>query len=372
MIVEELPAKADVVVVGAGIAGATTAYFLAKSGVDVLLIDRTGPAAEASSGNAGLIVEAWGDSSDALELLPKNTAIYREAAQAFPDDFELVLDGRLRIAMTPAEVTAIEAIVKRQSDGGLPAEMVYGADIQTVEPAVSTRALAAGFFPEEGKLHPGKTTVAFYNAAVAAGATAMSGVNATALLTSGNTVTGVQTDRGTVNASQVVISTGAWTPQLAATAGLAVPVFPGKGTMVRTEPLPPISTRVLRPEPVGTRQLADGSMLIGSQVVHDGYNKKPDAATVAFYVERMGEVIPAMAGAKVADSWGCLRPMSIDQRPIIGPVDGLGGLMLNTGHGQVGMCIGPAISKALVEQMLTGTAEYVDISHYAFSRFANV
>lgn len=372
MIVEELPAKADVVVVGAGIAGVSTAYFLARNNVDVLLIDRVGPAAEASSGNAGMIGESGGDPRNIMHLQRGTVAVYREVSEIFPDDFELVIKGRMRIALNEEEVKYFEQLVKRQNEAGVPGEMVYGDDIQRLEPQLSKKALAVGWFPGDGKINPTKATKAFFNAAVAAGATALNGVTVTGIETSGGKVTGVATDKGVVQTGQVVLAAGAWSPWIAASLGLVLPIFPGKGNMLKTEPLPPISDKVYRAERIGARQLADGAMLIGSEIEFAGFDKSPNPATIASYLAFMQELIPGLANAKVAESWGCLRPMSIDLLPILGPVSSVGGLYLNTGHGRSGMTLGPASSKALVELMVTGKATFVDLAPYSYDRFAQI
>ena len=157
---------------------------------------------------------------------------------------------------------------------------------------------------------------------------------------------------------------------LAATAGVHVPVFPGKGHMLATEPLPAVTRRVLRAEKLGTRQLAAGELLVGSEVEFAGYDKSVKAGTIEHYLRFMQELVPALAGARVARSWGCLRPMSIDLLPIIGPAPGVARLHLITGHGRSGMGLAPASAKALVDTLLTGSAD-LDLAPYSPARFAD-
>jgi sarcosine oxidase subunit beta len=367
----DLPARADVVVVGAGIAGVTAACELARNHVNVVLVDRCGSAAEASGGNAGMIGESGGDPATTMQLQRGSVAMYRALARETDEDFELVMDGRLRLAITAEEVASFEAQVARTVTDGIDGHMLHGAEVRQFEPALSDRVLAAAWFPGDGKVHPVKATNAFGRAAVAHGATLLDDVRVTRICTEGDRVTGVMTDRGEIAADIVILATGAWTPALAVTAGVHVPVFPGKGHMLATEPLPPVTSRVLRAEKIGTRQLANGEMLIGSEVEHVGYDKSVVPARIDEYLAFMGALVPALEGARVARSWGCLRPMSIDQLPIVGPVPGVGGLHLVTGHGRSGMGLAPASAKALVEVLLTGRSE-LDLAPYALSRFANV
>jgi glycine oxidase len=367
----ELPERADVVIVGAGIAGVTAAYFLARNGVDVALVDRCAPAAEASGGNAGMIGESGGDPATTMQLQRQSVAIYQDLARATGEDIELVMDGRLRLAITEDEVAAFEALVDRTVRDGVEGHMLHGAEVRRFEPALSDRVLGAAWFPGDGKVHPGKATNALAHAAVTHGAMLLDSVRVEGLCTAAQRVTGVLTDRGRIAAEAVILAAGAWTPAIAATAGVYVPVFPGKGHMLATEPLPPVTSRVLRAEKIGTRQLASGEMLIGSEVEHAGYDKTVNPRRIDEYLRFMRELVPALDGVRVAQSWGCLRPMPIDQLPIVGEVPGIGGLHVVTGHGRSGMGLAPATAKALVEVMLTG-ASSLDLAPYALSRFGDV
>jgi len=367
----ELPAKADVIVVGAGIAGVTTAYYLAKGGVDVLLLDRTGPAAEASSGNAGMIGESGGDPANIMALQQGTVAIYKEVSQTFEDDFELVMDGRIRLAITDEEIVGFENLVARQRENGVEGQMLYGSEVQELEPVLSKKVLAAAWFPGDGKIQPTKTTNAFFRAAQSHGAMYIEGVKVTAIETSNGRVSGISTSHGAISAERVILATGAWTASLAATVGFAVPVFPGKGHMLATNPQPPMTSRVLRAEKLGTRQFANGEVLIGSEVENVGYDKSVNPQTIELYLHFMQELVPSLKDAKIGRTWGCLRPMSIDLLPIIGPVPGVSGLDLMTGHGRSGMSLAPASAKALVDTILTGSSD-IDLSPYAPDRFEHV
>jgi glycine/D-amino acid oxidase-like deaminating enzyme len=368
--VSELPARADVVVVGAGIAGAAAAYFLARSGTQVVLIDRSGTAAEASGGNAGMIGESGGDPATTMHLQQLSIMLYADLARETGDGFELTMAGRLLIALTPDEVRKFEALAQRSIGAGIEGQMLYGAEVQQLEPALSSRVLAAAWFPGDGKLHPVKATTAFYDAAVASGAVAINDLPVRRLALTDGRVTGVVTDRGEIAAGEVILAAGAWTPQLATTVGVHVPVFPGKGHMLATEPLPPLTDRVLRAVRLGARQMANGEILIGSEVEFAGYSKAVIEETIVEYLEFMRDLVPALNGVRVARSWGCLRPMSIDQLPIVGPAPGVRGLHLVTGHGRSGMGLGPASAKALVDTLLTGSAE-IDLAPYDPGRFTD-
>jgi D-hydroxyproline dehydrogenase subunit beta len=367
----DLPARADIVVVGAGIAGAATAYFLARGNADVMFIDRSGPAAEASGGNAGMIGESGGDPTTTMQLQQRSIGLYQELQRDTSEEFELEMAGRLRLAMTDEEARSFEHQVERINRADIEGQMVYGADIQQLEPALSSRVLAAAWFPGDGKIHPVKATNAYSRAAVSLGARRVDDTRVTGIIQDNGRVTGLATDRGAIQTQNVVLAAGAWTPHLAATAGIHVPGFPGKGHMLATEPLPPITNRVLRAEKLGTRQLANGEMLIGSEVEHVGFDKSVNPATIELYLRFMQDLVPELRHVGIARSWGCIRPMSIDQLPIVGAVSAVAGLYLNTGHGRSGMGLAPATSEAVAELLLTGHPR-LDISRYRLDRFMDI
>jgi glycine/D-amino acid oxidase-like deaminating enzyme len=254
---------------------------------------------------------------------------------------------------------------------GIEGHMVYGTDVQQLEPVLSSRVLAGAWFPGDGKIHPVKATNTYSDAAVSRGATRIDDTTVTGIIQEESRVTGVSTDRGVIRTEQVILAAGAWTPRLAVTGGVHIPGFPGKGHMLATDPLPPLTNRVLRAEKLGTRQLANGEMLIGSEVEYVGFDKSVNEATIHHYFQFMQDLVPELRNVKIARSWGCIRPMSIDQLPIVGPVPEVAGLYLNTGHGRSGMGLAPATSEAVAELLLTGQSG-LDISRYGLARFADI
>lgn len=218
------------------------------------------------------------------------------------------------------------------------------------------------------KIAPVKATNAFHNAAISAGTQSFSEVDALRILTSSGSVTGVVTNKGEVAAERVVTSTGAWTHQLMASVGYATPIFPGKGHMLAIAPVEGFTSRVIRAEKLGARSFANGEIYIGSEIEHVGYSKVVDEDTIVSYMEFMSALIPSVSGAKVLRSWGCIRPMSIDLLPVIGPVPGVTGLDLNTGHGRIGMSLAPASSRALADTIVTGSSD-ISLKEYRPDRF---
>ena len=360
--------KADVVIVGAGIAGVCLAYYLARGGVKSLVLDRGGIAAEATGANAGFVGVSEGTPGIDLALTTLTGELYERAGQELdlPVGFERA--GRLLLAQTSEEIEEREALVSSQRRHGVNLEMVYGPALLEIEPHLSREVLAAAWLPENGQIHPIAAAHAFMTTAVRLGAAFMPGVEVKRVLVSGGRVQGVVADGQAFHANQVVVAAGAWSGQLAATTGLHVPVVPGRGQMLVTEPVAPLLATNVRSADIGLSQLSGGRLVIGSEIEHVEYNKDVTAARIARFARLAVDIVPSAVGIQITRAWAGLRPMSPDGEPIIEADTGIDGLNILTGLSRSGMTTGPAAAFALSELMLTGSTS-IPIEALRLSRF---
>ena len=360
---------ADVLIIGGGIVGCTTAYELAKQGASVLVLEKTGIASEASGANAGMIGAATGIESDSADFVRASVALLYQAAEELPDSFDLVREGRMMVALTEADVPSRRAVYDDAIAAGFRAEWLDGPAARAVEPALGDAVLAATYLPDDGQIDPVLTTQAYARAAQRLGARIETGVTVTALLTAGGRIAGVRTLDGDYTSSQVVLAAGAWSAQLAATVDLDVPVTPGKGQMLATEPLPPLTGRVVRAAVLGIRQNTRGEVIGGSTVEYVGFDKTVDADEMRRRLDVLGEMIPALKRARIGRTWAGLRPMSPDSLPIVGAVQGIDGLWLATGHSRSGMSYAPGTGKAVADLIVQGATD-LPLAKFAIDRFA--
>ena len=221
-----LPARAQVVVIGGGAIGTSTAYHLTKLGVtDVVLLERKELTAGTTWHAAGLITSAGMPTETYLwmsryttELLPTLTA---ETGQ----DTGFRTIGHLHLACTPQRLETVtrEAIFAKAH--GVPVEMVGPEEVGRHWPSAKVDdILAAAWVPDEGRANPADVAQAYAKGARAAGAKIVEGVTVTGFTTANGAVTGVETDHGTIETETVVVAAGMWGRQLGALAGVSLPL----------------------------------------------------------------------------------------------------------------------------------------------------
>jgi glycine/D-amino acid oxidase-like deaminating enzyme len=356
-------------IVGAGIVGCATAYFLAREGVKSVVLERTGPAAEASGANAGMIGVGGGLENDTLAFLRPSVELIFQAERELDLDFDLVREGRLMLALDETDLDHRAATHAFAQAADVRSELLDGPALREVEPALGELVLGAQFLPDDGHIDPGLLTRAYMQTAERLGARLERGPEVTRLAVDSGRVVGVYAGETLYPAEHVVLAAGAWSRGLAATVGLDLPIQPGKGQMLATEPLPRITTRVLRGPVVGMRQTRQGEVIIGSTVEHVGFDYQVRPETIADFHRRMADSVPALRTARISRTWAGLRPMTPDSLPIVGRAFGLPGLYLACGHSRAGMSYGPGTARAIVDLITRGTSS-LPIARFQLTRFA--
>jgi D-amino-acid dehydrogenase len=416
-----------VLVLGAGIVGVSAAWFLREAGAEVTVLEaREGPGLETSFANGGHISVAsgpwaapdvpgkmlkWLGREDAPLLLRPfrwdpalwawgarflancNASAYAANAAVIGAlcRFSAAETGRLRdtlaiadeasfagtitLCTTPAEMAAAEAKEKRLREAGFEASLLDRAGIAATEPALADAAsgYAGALFAKDGETADAHLfTRALADAAAEAGVQFRYGVSVTRVAVSSGRATGVVTAGGeTVAADAVVLAAGSWTVQLAATAGVRVPVYPGKGYSATV----PIAGRNGAPRMAvvdehakiyvarfGDRLRAAGTLELA------GWDRTPAPARAAATVATLKRLFPEGGNYAQASHWTGLRPMSPDGRPLIGRTP-VRGLWLDTGHGPLGWTMG-AGSGRLLAALVSGSPPPLDPAPYAPGRFS--
>lgn len=353
--------------IGGGVVGSACAYYLALAGAGVTLVERKGIAAEASGASHGFIDWAQGLSRGTLDFVYESVQLLKQAAKDL-DDFELTLDGYLMVAMNGDEVAGLRRRYEKAREADLKVEWLEGPVIREFEPALSVDVVAALYMPDSGYVDPTRMTLALARAAERRGAQVILGVEMTRLeARSGRVVAAGAADR-VYAADHVVLAAGAWSPGLAATLGIGLPVEPGKGQMLTTQPLPPITTRVMNSSGAGVRQDRNGVAFIGSTLEFVGFDKTVSKVAVTELLCDAMRVVPALRQARVHTAWAGLRPMTPDQIPIIGEASGIANLWLATGHSRTGLSYAAATGRAIADLVTHGNTA-LPIEHFRLDRF---
>ena len=355
---------ADVVVVGGGVIGCSIAYFLAQDGARVTLLERSHLAAGASGVAAGMLapqVEApFADPFFELALLGRaeHAGLAARLLDEVGLDVEYRATGILRVARTEAERTDLQRQQRWQSARGLTAEWVDSDDLWRREPllcGVAGRLLAGGLWlPDEAQVRSPRLVQALATAAANNGARLLEGTWAVSLETIGERATGVRTPAGVLRAETIVLAAGIWSPELARSAGLEVPVTPVKGQVMSLRALGKSPRQVIWSGECYLVPRPDGEILLGATEEEGNYDARSTLAGLNRLTEAALEVVPAAGAFVVEGAWSGLRPAAPDRHPIVGWAPGISGLMIATAHYRNGVLLGPLTGRRVAEQILSG------------------
>jgi D-hydroxyproline dehydrogenase subunit beta len=353
---------ADVAIVGGGVIGCALAAFLAEAGASVRLHEREVLGAGASGRNSGVLEHPL---DTALEPLYARSLEHYAALDGF--DLPEEPAGCLVLGEDPAPLRSqADALTAR-----FPAvafDCLDEAELGRAEPGLAP-GLHALRMSTGRPVPPAAAVRAFAARARAAGAELLDGSSAR-LAREGDRVTGVETAAGFEPAGAVVLAAGPWSGEL----GLPLPVSALWGVVAQVRLAAPPrhvleeagTESLVGTEPPATRLFSlitlDGTSSLGSSF--DAAEPSPEAVAVELRT-RGARFVPALADAELGPLRRCARPLSADGRPLLGPVPGVAGLHVATGHGPWGVTLGPAsaelVAAALLDPM-SAIAPELDVS----------
>jgi glycine/D-amino acid oxidase-like deaminating enzyme len=373
--------RADVAVIGGGVAGLSTAYFLAKGGADVLLIDRDEAAMAASTANAGSLhvqllsydftddtPEDGGPAAHTLPLAPRSIGLWKEIAAAAGEDLGIRTEGGLMLAETEAGVAWLRRKSAMERRCGIESHVLGSNELLDIAPALSDRMLGADFVPAEGYGDPLRGMMALMLLAQAHGARLLRGAEVVAIEEAG-IGWAVTTSKGVVTAGTVVNATGPWAARIGRMVGLDLPVTGTVQQVIVTEPVAPMTRHLvaMANRHLSLKQQASGGFLIGGGWF-GGFNANTGRTnTLRRSIEGnlwvCERALPAVKAMSIVRVWTGINP-SIDRAPLLGMVPGLSGFY-NTVTAN-GYTLGPAVGQITAEAILHG--ETID-PRYTSSRF---
>ncbi|WP_431284262.1 NAD(P)/FAD-dependent oxidoreductase [Humitalea sp. 24SJ18S-53] len=344
----------DCAIVGAGVMGCSTALFLARAGMRVVLLDRGEICREASGVNAGTLT---------MQMTRAALVPYALRAHEMWLRMPEWCDGRgvlatacpgLSVAFTPHEAAMLEERATARRAAGAPIELISGTAAQAIEPGLADGVRLAGHCPIDGFTSAYLTGLAFRGALLNAGVTLLE-----------NTPVGgvdgrfeLATPAGSVSATRLVLAGGVWLQDMAAWLGVSLPIKVLVNQLVVTERMPTVMRTVLGVASglLSLKQYANGTVLIGGgwQGVGDrargGLAVKPES--FLGNIRLAAHTVPALRDARVVRSWLGLEAETADALPVIGPVPGIDNAW-TIGSVHSGYTSGPYMGKILA-QAITG------------------
>ena len=415
--------EADVVIVGAGIVGCAAAYFLARRGVRVVVVERGAVHGEQSRKNWGFVRQQGRDPQE-LPLVMEANRLWHGLEAELGADIEWVQGGNLALAADPARMALFEQWLPVARDCGLDTRLLRPRDLPGVIPRLGGEWAGGLHTPSDGHADPEKATDALARAAAAHGAALYLGCAVEGVATRGGAVSAVVTERGEIRTSWLVCAAGAWSSRLARTLGLELPQRWVRGTVARTTAAPPVTSCAVWGPRVAFRQRKDGSFNVaaGGALDHDvtvdslrqirfflpnfwknkalfrfhvgrplmrsltavlpgstarrhpliwdrGVEPEPNPEKVRRSLAELGRTLPSLPPLGIARSWAGYIDATPDLLPVLGEVSGLRGFVFATGFSGHGFAMGPVAGRVVSELIADGKTS-LDISAFRFSRFA--
>lgn len=359
-----MQATANVVVIGAGVIGCSTAYHLVKSGIrDVAVVEMGQVGSGASSKSAAMLsLQFCRD-----ELSVRMAKYSYERYMAFEEELGLPVDfhkiGWLYVA-TEESAAQLRQHANLLQKMDVTTELLRPEDVKDRVPELNTSDIVLGSWgPDDGTIDPHMIMSGYMKRARELGATLYEGVRVTNIVVKRGRVTGVVTDQGMIATNTVVNAAGPWSAQVSKWIGFSLPLRNATRSIVVTTPLPAIPRNRPFVEDLSVewyfRPELDGVLMgMGATPVHDPVAEL-DEGQVAAIIENAVHRVPALAQASLLTAWTGVRPLSPDGRALAGSIPEIEGFLFNCGWGGVGIIMAPIAGQLIAETILHGEMRQV-------------
>jgi glycine/D-amino acid oxidase-like deaminating enzyme len=418
---DRLPPAADVVVIGGGIAGASAAYYLAKRGVSVALVEKGLIGCEQSSRNWGWVRQTGRDRPE-LPLIREALRLWGELGAEIGDDLGFRRTGILYVTKNPADVARWERWAGHAREHQIHSRLLTGEEARALIPGSTVRWIGGMHTPSDGRAEPSMAAPALARAAQKLGVSVHQNCAARGLETTGGRVSTVVTERGAIRTQSVLCAGGVWSTLFCRRHGIDLPQAGVRGSALRTGPAPDVFAGNLGTPGFTMRRRVDGGYTIAmrnrgridltvdslryARAFWPTYKQRwqhakvrvgsaffqsltrseswaldqpspfeavrvidpePDGAILRSGIAALKAAFPAMKDVTVSHSWSGLIDHLPDQIPVISAVDTLPGFYLSTGYSGHGFGIGPGAGR-LAADIITGARPLVDPTAFRYAR----
>lgn len=367
----------NTVVIGAGITGCFTAYFLARRGVPVTLIDPDGPGKQASGHNPGGLNPFHGPGIPGpslplaihafqlhLEHLEKIVSLSRR-------EVNIHRVTRIELAFNDAEAAALPQVSGLYEEAeGFSARYLDRDALRKMEPRCSGRAVAGLFMSGNGMIDSPAHTEAVCQAAQQCGARLVKDT-VRRLEGSQGEISAVITASESYPCSSVVMATGPWMEEPEQWLGVSIPVRPLKGQLLLAQPPGEPLPHHITHHTDGIYRLPGGQVWLGGTLEHAGYDRRPTQEGRKAILEKAEEMMPGLRHCDIVGHVAALRPSTPDGLPIAGRVPGWKNVYVASGAGPKGMLLGPALADVVVKLMHRESSAFA-LEPFSLERFNSI
>jgi sarcosine oxidase subunit beta len=371
---------ADVVIIGAGVNGTSTALHLARAGVKNIKVVERKHLAAGASGKSGALVRTHYTNKPETELAAYSLNVFHNWADAIGGDCGFERAGLL-VLTPPDKEKELRANVAMHQSLGATAQVISAADALELDPSLYVDDLSyLAYEPDSGYVDANTTVHSLAAAAQDAGVEFLFGTEVLSIHEDNGRVTGVQTSQGEISTHTAVVIAGAWANQLFAPLDIKLEVVPRAVRVAvfswaygRASTCP---SRIDHINNTWARPIDGNCTLIGSEWASDtevldpnNYSEAVDQAYINLCRDKLVNRVPIMQHSNARGNWTCALMQSADARPIIDKLE-LAGLYTMTGDSGTSFKTAPAIGKALSEWIVDGQVTSFDMHPFRASRFA--
>ncbi len=367
---------ADVIVIGGGIIGNSTAYYLAKRGCRVLVLEKSEHIGNGgSSRNGGGVRQSGRDRRELPLAMYGVKHLWPGLSAELEMDVEYYQEGNLRLGKTEAHIKILEGLTDSAASLGLAVKMIDGREAKEICPYLSEEVIGASWCPTDGHANPMLATLAYYRKARQLGVRFITGEEVVEIRKIKGKARQVITAQNTYEGETIILAAGYDSRKIAATIGIDVPINQALLEVLVTEAQPPMFYQML-----GTamadfygHQSTHGSFVFGGSSGFEGVNRDngtpvTNSLTAPCICRGIMKYFPCLSEAKIVRTWAGWIDDCADHVPVISRVEEAPGLILACGFSGHGFGISPTVG-TLLSQMAVGEGPVLDISAFRYDRF---
>lgn len=421
-----VPKSSDVVIIGGGVIGVTTALYLAERNVAVTLVEKGRVAAEQSSRNWGWIRQQGRD-ADELPIVIEACRLWRQIAEQCGEDIGLVQTGVTYLANSASDMAGFENFIRIAALHGVDTRLMSAAETAGLIPGMSRKFHGAMTTPSDMRAEPWLAVPAIARLAARKGVTIVENCAARMLDISAGRISGVWTEAGLVETSTVLVAGGAWSSLLLRRHGISIPQLSVRSTVAATEPMAEVHAGAAADDRIAFRRRQDGGytlapgsgslLYVGPDAFRHalkylpalfdnpfglgylpaapaGYpdawttprswtaedespfermrilNPVPSQKGLSSVTEEFERLFPTIGPVRLKTAWAGMIDAMPDVVPVVDRAEAIGGLFLATGMSGHGFGIGPGIGR-VVADLIQGKAVGHDLARFRLSRFSD-
>lgn len=370
--------SADVIIIGGGIIGCSTAYYLAKKGKSVIVLEKSNVIGYGgSSRNGGGVRQSGRDKRELPLAMYGVKNLWPHLSEELGTNVEYYQHGNLRLGKTDEHINILKGLTATAVDQGLDVKMINGEEVRKICPHLSDEVIGASWCPTDGHANPLQATLAYHNGARQLGVRFLHGQQVLSLKMVAGELRQVVTTDGIFEADKIILAAGLESRSISQSLGIDVPMKAIALDTLITDAQPPMFYQML-----GTamadfygHQTTHGSFVFGGGKPLDpnSINSTSDHTPIEATADTCSGIIgyiPALKHAKVVRSWVGIIDWCEDKVPVVSKVEDVPGLILGCGFSGHGFGIAPSVGTVLAE-LANDETPSIDISGLGYDRFAD-